>query len=781
MMKLSSISTIESTPSGLSTEEANHRLKAYGPNLIPEVEIPFFRQILSKFWAPVPCMLELAIILQFVLGEYLQAIVIGILLIFNAGLGLIKEKQTRNTIDALKSRLALEASVNRDGVWKTIPAAELVRGDIVKLSLGHVVGADVCILDGEVLLDHSMLTGESLPIEGGPNTKSYAGALVHRGQATAVVVATGQHTKYGRTAELVRIAKVGSSQEKAVLQVVRNLSYFNIAIVIIQLVCAVILELPIKDIIPLTLTALLAAIPVALPATFTLARVLGAKALVQKGVLPAQLSAVDEAATMDVLCLDKTGTLTQNELSVTTVHALAGFSTAQVLAFAALASSLGGQDHVDAAIHRAAEPYKNIERLPILTKLIPFDPQNKMSEAFAQDDNAQTIRIIKGEVKRVAELTRAGTSALEVAEQLASQGFRVLAVGIGPEHGMELAGYIGLSDPPRADSAEHLVTLKELGIHTLMITGDAPITAQVVAEAVGINGPVYISDTTLDEKHIESMAVYAGVSPEDKFNIVKAFQNNKHTVGMCGDGTNDAPALRQAQIGIAVANATDIAKSAAGIVLTQPGLAGIVAIVHEGRITFQRILTYTLRIVSLKLQQLMFLTFGLLMTGQAILSPMLMVLLMITGDFLAMSAASDNVRPSKKPNSWRIDTLTKAGFVIALCNLIFSSVLLAIGIFWLELDQARLMTLAAVILVFTRQILMYTVRERRRLWSSWPSRWLMLTSMMDVIFIVTFATFGILMTPLSPLIILSVFVLEISFAFILDEVKFHAFKRLGLV
>jgi H+-transporting ATPase len=338
------------TPRGLTTDEARRRLQTSGPNAMPDTTSGLWRRALAKLWAPVPWMLELAILLQLILGEYVEGTVIAVLLIFNALLGFLQEGRAQATLDALKSRLALVASVRRDGAWTTVPVAELAPGDIVKLSLGGIVGADVRLIEGEILLDQSTLTGESLPVEGGPGLETYAGALVRRGEAIAEVTATGARTRFGRTAELVCTAHVVSSQQKAVLRVVRNLAVFNGIIVIIQVIYASVLGLQVKEIIPLTLTAILAAIPVALPATFTLATALGARALARNGVLPTRLSAVDEAATMDVLCADKTGTLTLNALAVTAVHAMPGFDERHVLALAALASSEGGQDPVDAAI-----------------------------------------------------------------------------------------------------------------------------------------------------------------------------------------------------------------------------------------------------------------------------------------------------------------------------------------------------------------------------------------------------------------------------------------------
>jgi len=363
---------------GLTSDEARRRVEKFGPNAMPDTSVHPLRMALEKFWAPVPWMLEAAIALELALGKYVEAAIIAGLLAFNAALGLFQESRAQATLAALKSRLALNASVRRDGAWKTVPAADLVPGDVVKLSLGGVVAADVHITGGEVLLDQSMLTGESVPVEAAAGVQTFAGALVRRGEAVAEVTATGAHTKFGRTAELVRTAHVVSSQQKAVLRVVRNLAIFNGVVIAMLVAYAYFLEMPLAEIIPLVLTAVLASIPVALPATFTLAAALGARALAKLGVLPTRLSAVDEAGTTDVLCADKTGTLTQNALTVTSVGAMPGFDEAHVLALAALASSDGGQDPVDGAI-RAAAARKSISDAPKLVKFAPFDPAKKIA------------------------------------------------------------------------------------------------------------------------------------------------------------------------------------------------------------------------------------------------------------------------------------------------------------------------------------------------------------------------------------------------------------------
>jgi H+-transporting ATPase len=766
-------------PSGLTSDEARRRLDKFGPNAMPDTSMHPLRMALEKFWAPVPWMLEAAIVLELALGKYVEAAIIAGLLVFNAALGLFQESRAQATLAALKSRLALSASARRDGAWKTIPAAALVPGDVVKLSLGGVVAADVHLTGGEVLLDQSMLTGESVPIEAGAGVQTYAGALVRRGEAVAEVTATGANTKFGRTAELVRTAHVESSQQKAVLRVVRNLAAFNGVVIVFLVAYAYVLKMPLAEIVPLVLTAVLASIPVALPATFTLAAALGARALAKLNVLPTRLSAVDEAGTTDVLCADKTGTLTQNALTVTSIQPMPGCDEAHVLALAALASSDGGQDPVDGAI-RAAAARKTVSDAPKLINFAPFDPAQKMSEATATDSTGATQRIVKGAFAAVVGLAQPSPTAAAAAAALEGQGFRVLAVAAGPPAALKLAGLIALSDPPRADSAALVRELKGLGVRTVMVTGDAPATAAIVARAVGLEGAVCPPGPIPDSVRPEHYAVFAGVLPEDKYKLVKAFQKSGHTVGMCGDGANDAPALRQAQIGIAVSTATDVAKSAAGMVLTVPGLAGIVAAVKEGRITFQRILTYTLNSIIKKIVTVLFLVVGLIMTGHAILTPLLMVLVMITGDFLSMSLATDKVRPSPMPNAWRIGNLTIAGIVMGICLLAFCTGILAVGKFGVNLGTEALRTLAFIVLVFGSQATLYAIRQRRHLWGLRPSLWLIVSSIADIAIASTLAVGGIAMAPLPAVLVGGTIAAAAAFAVVVDFVKVPVFARLGI-
>jgi len=781
---LSSAIAEEPLSPGLTSGEAAARLARDGPNSVADTGHSVLSSLAGSFWAPVPWLLEAAICLQVGLHQYAPAGVVFGLLVFNALLGYFQASRSQATLAALRSRLATSASIRRDGTWQVLPSAVLVRGDILKMSLGGVVAADARILSGDVLLDQSMLTGESLPVEAGAGIEAYAGALVERGEAVAEVTATGARTKFGCAAELVRTAHAASSQQRAVLHVVRNLLVFNGVVALALLAYSLRLGLSTVTIAALILTALLASIPVALPATFTLAAALAARVLAKAGILPTRLSAVDEAASMDVLCCDKTGTLTLDELRITAIRPMPGFDEAHVLALAALASDEGGKDPVDSAITRAAQAEVSrsgrLFDLPTLIRFLPFDPQTKMSAATVASWPAKSEeQVVKGAFATISLLALPHPAAASVAREAQQKGYRVLAVAVGPPLALKLAGLVALSDSPRKDSAGLVWDLQTLGVRTVMVTGDAALTAGIVAAAVGLSGPTHTGPLPPDLTP-ESFAVYAGVLPEEKYRLVREFADSGHVVGMCGDGANDAPALRQAQMGIAVATATDIAKSAAGIVLTTAGLSGVVAAVREGRMTFQRILSYTLNAMMKKIAVVLLLAVGLALTHHPVLTPTLMVLLMLVGDFLAMSLATDNVTPSPLPNAWRVWNLTLAGAAIGLCLLAFCTGALAIGAFRLHLSTQALQTLVFVSLAFGTQAALYAIRERRRLRCRWPSRWLLLSSAGDAAVTTLLALFGILMTPLPWHVVAGTFAGAIVFGLALNVVKLPLFAGLKL-
>jgi H+-transporting ATPase len=768
-------------PVGLSSAEAATRRRTFGPNAVVEDHVHPIRQVARHFWSPVPWMLEATIALQLAIGEHLEALMIATLLLLNVGLGVFQESRANAALALLKQRLTLRVRVRRDGTWLDAPAADLVPGDIVQISLGSVVPADLRLRSGSLLIDQSMLTGESIPTETEAGKTVYAGGLVRRGEAIAEVVATGEHTYFGRTAELVRIAHVESAEQKAVLSVVRNLTVVNFAIVIGLVSYAHYIGMITSQIIPLVLTAMLSAVPVALPATFTLAAALGAKTLAMKGVLLTRLTALHESAMIDVLCADKTGTLTANQLAVSGICSVhTGYRDDDVLAFAALASSTDGQDPIDSAIRATSAQHPVAARPPrVAIHFKPFDPATKMAEATTIDHDRE-IRVVKGAPAVVASVAPMTPEAAAKLDEFTRAGYRVLAVAAGPPAALEIIGLVAFSDPPRADSAGLLAELRSLGVQTVMITGDAAATAATVAHSIGLEGPVSPPGEIPDSVGPSDFAVYAGVFPEQKFRLVKAFQRQGHAVGMCGDGANDAPALRQAQMGIAVSTATDVAKAAAGIVLTEPGLGGIVTCIKEGRAEFQRILTYTLTILVNKCATLVVMGAGLVITGHAVLTPLLQALSMLTGDFVTMARAADRARPSPYPNAWRIRNVTIAAIPLGSFKLSYCVCVLAAGWYWLGLTALQMQTLTFIMLVFAGQANMFVVRARGRFWRSWPAPIIIMASSGDMAIVTCFAASGILMSPLPLPVIGGLCLATIGFAFALDSIKIAVFAQLRI-
>jgi H+-transporting ATPase len=744
---------------------------------VADDEEPRWRTYLGKLWSPIPWMLEAAVLLQIGLGEYVEAGVIGALLVFNATLGFLQEARARAAIAALKERLTPTALVYRDGEWTRRPATELVPGDAIRLVLGAVVPADARITSGSVMVDHSMLTGESVPVEAGPEASTFAGALVRRGQAIAEVTATGPRTRFGRAAELVRVARSTSTEQSAILATTRDLAAVNGAVAILLVGLAHFLGSPAPDLVGIALTALLASIPVALPATFTLSSALAARSLARHGALLTRLSAAHEAAAMDVVCADKTGTLTRSTLEVEAVSPMQGFDRDDVLALASLASSDADQDPIDAAILHAASGVAG-SRGERLVRFVPFDPATRMSEAYGLDRDGTEIRIAKGALHTIGEVAPVLPEARDLANALAEQGHRVIAVAAGTRESMRLAGLVALSDPPREDSAELVAALRGLGLRVVMITGDSATTAAAIAHKVGIDAAVCPTERLGDEEASEAYGVFARVLPETKYEIVKTLQRNGHVVGMCGDGANDAPALRQAQIGIAVSSATDVAKAAAAMVLTEPGLGGIVFAVREGRIAFQRLFTYALNMVVKKMEIVLFLAIGLVLTGHAILTPKLMVLLLLTNDFLSMSLTTDRTKPAASPRAWRMRRITGIAAVLTAFKLGFSAAGLAFGKFGLRLGFDALQTLAFVTLAFGNQALLYVVRERNRMWRSKPSGWIVASSAADLTIVSALALSGVLMEPLPFRVLAALLAATAAFALVLDEIKLRAMSAL---
>jgi len=767
------------SPQGLTHEEAETRLRQYGPNAVREAKPHLFLAIAKKFWAPVPWMLEVTIILELILGKRPEAIIIGFLLVFNAGLGLVQENRAQNALALLRQRLPVKARALREGQWQLLPAEDLVPGDFIHVRMGDIMPADVRLADGHIQVDQSTLTGESLPLEAGSGRTAFAGSVVIRGEASGEVTATGARTYFGKTAELVRTATTVSHLQAIIFTIVKYLVMLDGALVLILLLYARLAHLPTMEMLPFALILLVASVPVALPATFTLATALGSMELAGSGVLVTRLSAIEEASAMEVLCSDKTGTITQNRLAVTGLQPYSPYGENDLLHFAMLASDAASQDPIDLAILAAADTH-HIDPAGWQTlELIPFEPATKFSEAILSK-SSQRSRAIKGAPEAVANRVKRVPNYSPDMERLAAQGYRVLAVAAGPDDDLSFVGLLALEDPPRYDSKTLIQSLHNLGVRVIMITGDGVATARAVATRVGIG------DRAVEPKALEKEAaaevlqsdVFAGVYPEDKFHIVQALQRAGTVTGMTGDGVNDAPALKQAEVGIAVANATDVAKAAASLVLTNPGLTDIVVAVKTSRRIYQRMLTYTLNKIIKTIEIALLLSVGVMLTRSFVITPLLIVVLLFTNDFVTMSIATDTVSYSQQPDRWHIRSLILIGLTLGSLVLIFSFGILLAGRDWLKLPLPQLQTLVFITLVFTGQGMVYLVRQRGHFWNSRPSKWLLLSSVADITVVSVLATRGILMEAIRPQLVFTILIACVCYLAVTDFVKVSLLRRL---
>jgi H+-transporting ATPase len=763
---------------GLSSQEAKQRLAQYGLNTIPEEKQHPLLALLSKLWGPVPWMLEVTIILELYLNREIEALIIGILLVFNALLSFIQENRAKGALALLRKQLTVQARALRDGQWQLLDAQFLVPGDVIHLRMGDIIPADATLKDGHIQMDQSSLTGESVPVDGIVGEKAYAGAVVKRGEANGEVTATGSHTNFGKTAELVRTARTGSHLEEIVFAIVKYLIVADIILAVIIVLYSLLNNIAWPVILPYALILLVASVPIALPATFTLATALGAAELARNGVLVARLSAIEEAAAMNILASDKTGTLTENRLTLGVVQPYDPYSQDDVLYRGVLASDEATQDPLDTAIITAANE-KGLKISDSILHYTPFEPASKRSEALVQLADGKKIRVTKGAPLTIAALCNEDSKIQNDVAQLARGGYRVLAVAEAADEGaFKLAGLLALHDELRADSRQMVQELNDLGVRVLMVTGDDPLTAEAIGKQVGISGLICDSESLHGEISDKTLQcdIFAGVFPEDKFHLVQELQKQGNISGMTGDGVNDAPALKQAEVGIAVASATDVAKSAASLVLTSPGLRNILSAVETSRQIYQRMLTYTLNKIIKTFQIALFLTLGFIIVREFVVTPLLIILLLFANDFVTMSISTDNVSYSRQPDRWQIRILMEVAFLLAIPVTILSFGFLFAANYLLHLPIAQMQTLMFVMLVFTGQVNVYLVRERRHFWCSAPSWWMLLGTLMDVIIISLLATQGWLMAAIPLYLVLLTLLVTIVFLALVDSLKILIFK-----
>jgi len=699
----------DSESRGLTRAQARAQLAAEGPNEVAEPPRHPLRDLARKFWGLSAWMIELIAALSLLLHKYVDLAIALALLVVNALLGFAQESRASAAVAALRKRLQVSSRVRRDVTWTTVAARELVRGDVVRVRAGDFVPADLRLLEGELRVDQSALTGESGEIARGAGDTVFSGSVVRRGEATALVTATGPRTYYGRTAELVASARPTLQVEKVIARVVRWL----FAIVAVQVAIAFALALsqgePLLELLPLTLVLLMSAVPVALPVMFTVSMALGSLELGRRGVLVTRLSAAEDAANMDVLCADKTGTLTLNQLSFAAALPEPGFGEADVVRDGALASQEADQDAIDLAFLRAARERKVLPPVQILS-FTPFSADTRRSEALVRLAGGER-RVVKGAWRVVAQAAGVNGTELENLEtratEAAGKGFRVLGVAAAEgDAPLRFAGLALLADAPRPDSRALVQALAGLGVETRMVTGDAAAVARELAGSLGIQ------------------QVFAEVYPEDKFRIVRELQAQGRVVGMTGDGVNDAPALRQAEGGIAVASATDVAKAAASVVLTSEGLAAIVDLVKNGRAIYQRVLTWIVNKVSRTILKSGFVVLAFLASGKFVISALGMILLVFMTDFVKIALATDRVLPSQQPETWNIGPLVRVGAALGVLMLLEALALLALAWrpFRLAEDAGLRYGFSFFALLLFAIFSIVSIRERRAFWASRPSR-----------------------------------------------------------
>ena len=752
---------VETALTGLTTAQARLRLAQVGENAIQEQRIHPWRKFLAFFWGPIPWMIEIAAILSGLAGRWEDFTVIAVLLLINAGVGFWEEYKAGNAIEALKQRLALMARVLRDGEWHDIAARELVPGDVVFLRLGAIVPADVELVDGDYLsIDQSALTGESLPADKKIGDTAYSGSIVRQGEMRGVVTSTGMNTYFGRTARLVETAQTRSHFQQAVLRIGNFLILTTLGLVALVILVALFRGDPFIDTLLFALILTVAAIPVALPAVMSVTMAVGAATLARMQAIVSRLVAIEELAGMDVLCSDKTGTLTKNALVVGDPVAIGTEDVEDVIIAAAFASERDNPDVIDAAVLAALHDKQALVGSEIIA-FQPFDPVRKRAEAEVRQDGRQ-FKVAKGAPQAIAALVEASGDLAErircATDELAAHGYRTLGVARTENDGRWcFLGLLPLFDPPRDDSAETIATIKSMGLDIRMVTGDHSAIAREVASELGLGTNIVSAHEIFehdgadgDGVRIEAADGFAEVFPEHKFKIVRRLQRAGKIVGMTGDGVNDAPALKQADIGIAVSGATDAARAAADLVLTAPGLSVIVTAVEEARKIFARMRSYAVFRIAETIRVLGFITLSIIIFDFYPVTPIMLVLLAVLNDFPIMMIAYDNVRVAPRPVRWLMSRVLAVAVVAGTTGVIATFILFWIARDILQLPPEQIQTVIFLKLLVAGHLTIYITRSERWFWQRpWPAARLFWTTEATQLAGTLAAVYGWLLEPIG--------------------------------
>jgi H+-transporting ATPase len=780
------------SPEGLSSVEAANRLAQYGPNEIADHKTNSLLKFLSYFWGPIPWMIEIAVILSGAVGHWPDFFIILLLLLANGLVGYTEERQAGNAIEALKAKLAINARVKRDDAWITAPARELVPGDVIRLRLGDIVPADARLLAGdEIEVDQSALTGESLPATRHAGDAVFSGSVIRQGEIGALVYATGTGTFFGKTAELVADAHTVSHFQRAVLKIGNYLIILAVALVTLIVVTAILRGDPILTTLQFALVLTVAAIPVAMPTVLSVTMAVGARLLAKKQAIVSRLVAIEELAGVDVLCADKTGTLTQNSLTLGTPFAVESVTQATVILNAALASRADNDDPIDRAVLGGLEDTKVLLAYTV-NHFKPFDPVHKRTEATVAVAGGTTFRVTKGAPQVIlalaANAAQIKPAADKVVNDFAARGFRSLGVARADGDGdWQFVGILPLFDPPRDDATATIATAAAMGVTIKMVTGDALAIAKETAAKVGLG--IHILDATAlgDAKKNESQAVaesietadgFAQVFPEHKYHIIDLLQKRGHIVGMTGDGVNDAPALKKADCGIAVSGATDAARAAADIVLLTPGLSVIIEAIKQSRKIFQRMNSYAIYRITETLRVLLFMTVAILVFNFYPLTAIMIVMLALLNDGAILSIAYDNVRYKDEPEAWNMRLVLGISSTLGVLGPIAAFGLFYLGDRVFDLGHPRVQTLMYLMLSVAGHLTIFLTRTRGPFWSIRPARVLLIAVLATQAIATFIAVYGLFMTPLGWQWAAAVWIYALVWFLVSDRIKLLAYRIL---
>jgi H+-transporting ATPase len=787
---------LQSAPQGLDSAEATRRLTQFGRNALEERKTSPLLRFLGYFWGPIPWMIEVAALLSALVRHWDDFAIILALLLFNAGVGFWQEYKAANALEALKRQLALRARVLRDGKWRGMDAAELVPGDVVRVRLGDIIPADAKLVEGDYLaVDQSALTGESLPVDKKAGDVVYSGSIAKQGEMVALVTATGGDTFFGRTARLVQSAGAVSHFQKAVLAIGDYLIYLSLVLVAILIVVQLFRHSPPLELVQFALILTVASIPVAMPAVLSVTMAVGALALSKMKAIVSRLQSIEEMAGVDILCSDKTGTLTRNELTLGEPVVFGAADPQALILAGALASKAEDGDAIDLAVIAGLEDPATLDTFS-QTAFVPFDPVSKRTEAGISSADGTGFRVSKGAPQVVMALCgldgEEAARATRAIDELAARGYRTLGVA-RTDKGDEwrFLGVLPLFDPPREDSADTIRRAGEHGISVKMVTGDNLAIARETATTLGLGSELQPAGDLLGEaaekghlssdasERIESADGFAQVFPEHKYAIVKALQERGHLVAMTGDGVNDAPALKQADVGIAVSGATDAARAAADLILTAPGLSTIVSAVEEARRIFERMNSYAIYRITETIRIMIFVVLAMIVFDFYPITAIMIILLAFFNDVPIMAIAYDNTALAPKPVRWNMHRVITVSTVMGVIGTLGSFLMLYLAVDWLHLDIAKVQTYIFLKMSVAGHLTLFVARSRgwyiRRPYPAPVMIWAAVTTKLAATLLCAYG-FG-LVTPISWPEIALVWGYSIVWSFVTDAAKVSVYRR----